>query len=86
MAYSSRPADGGADASTEADAKPAPPARKSDVTEGRTLFVRGVPFDMEESALWEEFAVFGDLVYAKVVKDKATGVSRGTGFVMVRSC
>jgi hypothetical protein len=78
-------------AAAPAPAKPAaaaaapPPPRPSDVTEGRTVFVRGVPFDMDEEALKNRFSKFGGVVYAKVVCDKATGVSRGTGFVKVRS-
>ncbi len=81
----------GEDAEAEAEAgkkKPAAPApapkRPSDVTEGRTIFVRNVPFDSDEPALVEQFKAFGRVVYAKIVKDKATGVSRGTAFVQVR--
>ncbi len=66
---------------------PAAPARRpSDVTEGRTIFVRGVPFDVEEEGLVQQFSAFGRVVYAKIVKDKATGVSRGTAFVQVCVC
>jgi nucleolar protein 4 len=60
------------------------PAKKSDVTEGRTLFVRGLPFDMEEMDLKRRFRAFGAVSYAKIVRDRATGVSKGTGFVQVR--
>ena len=51
---------------------------------GCTLFIRGIPFDMEEHELSSRFSKYGSVVYAKIVTDKATGVYRGTGFVKVR--
>ncbi len=69
--------------SHQKDAKPAAPPRRSDVTEQRTLFVRSVPFDMEEGELAEQFSAYGAINYAKIVKDRATGVSRGTAFIQV---
>ncbi|KAF8560867.1 hypothetical protein P879_04330 [Paragonimus westermani] len=53
----------------------------SDTSEGRTLFIRNLSFDVDHDALYEFFASFGPLEFAKVVKDPSTSHSRGTGFV-----
>ncbi|CAH8570779.1 unnamed protein product [Heterobilharzia americana] len=54
---------------------------KSDTSDGRTIFVRNLSFDVEENALFDFFAQFGPLEFAKIVKDPATQHSRGTAFV-----
>ncbi|CAH8617767.1 unnamed protein product [Schistosoma rodhaini] len=53
----------------------------SDTSEGRTIFIRNLSFDVEEDALYKFFSQFGPLEFAKVVKDPATQHSRGTAFV-----
>ncbi|KAF6772333.1 hypothetical protein AHF37_08457 [Paragonimus kellicotti] len=53
----------------------------SDTSEGRTLFIRNLSFDVDHDALYEFFVSFGPLEFAKVVKDPSTSHSRGTGFV-----
>ncbi|CAH8582398.1 unnamed protein product [Schistosoma intercalatum] len=53
----------------------------SDTSEGRTIFIRNLSFDVEEDALYTFFSQFGPLEFAKIVKDPATQHSRGTAFV-----
>lgn len=48
---------------------------------GSTLFIRNLPFETTELELNTLFRSFGPLRYAKITIDKATGRSRGTGFV-----
>lgn len=48
----------------------------------RTLFIRNLGFMVTQEKLKEFFEKFGRVVYAKIVKDKETGASKGTGFVM----
>ncbi|KAL8620920.1 hypothetical protein ACOMHN_044067 [Nucella lapillus] len=55
--------------------------RKSDVGEGRTLFIRNVPFAVEEEEMGEVFGEFGEVAYVRLVMDRNTGQSRGTAFV-----
>lgn len=47
----------------------------------KKLFVANIPFSLDEDGLREVFETAGDVVSAKVVKDKYTGRSRGFGFV-----
>ncbi len=45
------------------------------------IFVSGLNFSMSSDELSEVFAAYGSVSSAKVVTDKATGRSRGFGFV-----
>ena len=45
------------------------------------LFVAGLPYDTDDAELMEIFEKFGETTSAKVAIDKATGKSRGFGFV-----
>lgn len=45
------------------------------------LFVAGMPYDMDDAELEEFFEKFGRVLSAKVSMDRATGKSRGFGFV-----
>lgn len=47
----------------------------------KTLFVAGLDFSINDSALNELFAQFGTVASAKVITDKFSGKSRGFGFV-----
>ena len=49
------------------------------------LFVAGLPYDLYDDELVEIFEKFGPLVSAKVTIDKATGKSRGFGFVEMQN-
>nr|CAH8861522.1 unnamed protein product [Trichobilharzia regenti] len=53
----------------------------SDTSEGKTLFIRNLSFDVEEDVLFDFFTKFGHLEFAKIVKDPATQHSRGSAFV-----
>ena len=46
-----------------------------------TLFVRNIPFDVDDKMLHAHFTAFGPIRYARVVVDQATERSKGTGFV-----
>jgi RNA recognition motif-containing protein len=46
-----------------------------------TLFVAGLPYDVDDAELEEIFEKFGNVRSAKVTLDRETGKSRGFGFV-----
>jgi cold-inducible RNA-binding protein len=46
-----------------------------------TLFVTGLPYDLDDAELEEIFEKFGTITSAKVAIDRETGKSRGFGFV-----
>jgi cold-inducible RNA-binding protein len=46
-----------------------------------TLFVAGLPYDLDDAELNEIFEKFGPVKSAKVVMDRDTGKSKGFGFV-----
>jgi len=46
-----------------------------------TLFVAGLPYDLDDAELMEIFEKFGKVNSAKVAIDRETGKSRGFGFV-----
>lgn len=52
----------------------------SDTSEGRTLFIRNVPFDSDEDTLQQYLSTFGQLEFVKIVRDKLTQHSRGSAF------
>jgi cold-inducible RNA-binding protein len=45
------------------------------------LFVGGLPWAVDNDGLRETFIPFGEVTEAKVIMDRATGRSRGFGFV-----
>lgn len=45
------------------------------------LFVAGLPYDLDDAELEEIFEKFGKIASARVAIDKATGKSKGFGFV-----
>jgi RNA recognition motif-containing protein len=51
----------------------------------RKLFVGNLPFNTEESALQELFGQAGPVESVRVMRDQATGRSRGFGFVEMAS-
>lgn len=46
-----------------------------------TVFVRNLPYEVDDESLMEHFRDFGPVRYARVVYDHETERSRGTGFV-----
>ena len=46
-----------------------------------TIFVAGLPYDLDDAELNEIFEKFGPVKSAKVVMDRETGKSKGFGFV-----
>lgn len=49
------------------------------------LFVGSLPWSVDDEALREAFEGHGNVVSAKIVKDRDTGRSRGFGFVEMES-
>ncbi len=49
------------------------------------LFVAGLPYDLDDAELEEIFEKFGPVLSAKVSIDRATGKSRGFGFVKMQN-
>jgi cold-inducible RNA-binding protein len=45
------------------------------------IYVGNLPFETTDESLAQEFEVFGEVVSANVVVDRASGRSRGFGFV-----
>ena len=45
------------------------------------IFVASLPFDVDDAELQGFFEPYGEVIAAKVIVDKATGRSRGFGFV-----
>ncbi|XP_047942548.1 UBP1-associated protein 2A-like [Salvia hispanica] len=51
----------------------------------RKIFVHGLKWDTTTETLFEEFAKFGEIEDCRVVTDKATGRSKGYGFVLFKT-
>lgn len=45
------------------------------------IFVGSLPYRMQEGELSELFQEFGEVTAARIIKDRATGRSKGYGFV-----
>ncbi|XP_078000315.1 RNA-binding protein 28-like [Glandiceps talaboti] len=58
--------------------------KPSDVSEGKTVFIRNIPFDLEEEDLADTFTEYGQLVYCKLLTDPDTERSRGCAFIKFR--
>lgn len=57
----------------------------SDVSEGRTVFIRNLSFDSEEEGIEECLLQFGELNYVCVVLHTETGHSKGCAFAQFKS-
>ncbi|KAE9553536.1 hypothetical protein FO519_003229 [Halicephalobus sp. NKZ332] len=70
------------DTKKQKDAK-TPKERKPDtaVAEGRVLFLKNLPFELDDEELKEEMSKFGEVTLAILCKIKGTDHSMGTGFV-----
>jgi nucleolar protein 4 len=58
--------------------RPPPP---QDVQEGRTVFLKGVPFTATQEELKSCMNKFGPVVYALICTDPVTEHSRGSAFI-----
>eukprot|EP01031_Cornospumella_fuschlensis_P031851 gene31851-38512_t len=56
-----------------------------DVHEGCTLFLTNLPLDITEPELRQALSAHGQIVYCLLVKDKTTGLNRGSGFIKFSS-
>ena len=64
------------------DESPSKKKRKlRDAREGKTIFIRNLPFDATEEEICDVFEKFGEIAYCKIVVDSATEHSRGSAFV-----
>jgi len=59
--------------------------QRSDVKEGKTLFIRNISFDSSEESLHALFEQFGEIDYCKILEDRRTGHSRGMAFVKYKT-
>jgi RNA recognition motif-containing protein len=48
---------------------------------GKKLYVGNLPYSVDDGVLQSEFSKFGEVTSAKVITDRATGRSKGFGFV-----
>ena len=69
------------DAEIEKEITEQPKKNSHDVKEGRTIFVRNLPFETSEEELTDLFSKYGSVFYSKIVVDPETGHSRGSAFV-----
>lgn len=67
----------------ETDSKK-PRVISNDVVEGKTIFIKNVPFDATNEDLKECMLQFGPVYYALICIDKLTEHSKGTAFVKFR--
>ncbi|KAL4809159.1 hypothetical protein BDV18DRAFT_95113 [Aspergillus unguis] len=63
------------------DEEEEPEEEKEDERNASTIFIRNLPFTCDDETLYEHFASFGPLRYARIVVDPETERPRGTGFV-----
>lgn len=70
---------GGEDSEDEAPAKKKRKLR--DAREGKTIFIRNLPFDATEEEISALVESFGEIAYCKIVVDSVTEHSRGSAFV-----
>lgn len=47
----------------------------------KRLYVGNLPFAVDDAALHQKFSSFGEVVSAKVITDRASGRSKGYGFI-----
>eukprot|EP00980_Cylindrotheca_fusiformis_P028106 scaffold22581_cov123-Cylindrotheca_fusiformis.AAC.3 len=73
-----------ADSDSE-DGHDAAAASNSSVQEKRTLFLRNIPFDSTRHDLFQLFSKFGYIESIYLVKDRNTGMLKGTAFVTYSS-
>lgn len=55
--------------------------RRDDIDEGKTVFVKNLPFSATNEEFKNCIEQFGPVFYAVICKDKLTEHSRGSGFV-----
>lgn len=53
----------------------------NDIQEGKTVFIKNIPFTATDEDLKQSCLPFGKLYYALVIKDPISGHAKGTGFV-----
>ncbi|OBZ86942.1 Nucleolar protein 12 [Choanephora cucurbitarum] len=50
----------------------------------RSVFLGGLPFDIEDEELWEFFKECGDIEFVRTIKDAKTNVGKGFGYVQFK--
>ncbi|KAL0269191.1 UNVERIFIED_CONTAM: hypothetical protein PYX00_007002 [Menopon gallinae] len=61
----------------------AEPQKRQDIK--KSVFVGGLPFDIEDDELWETFENCGEIESVRVVRDNAIGMAKGFGYVNFKS-
>ncbi|CAJ1927700.1 unnamed protein product [Cylindrotheca closterium] len=73
--------DGGSDNDEDDESGDEVQDKAASVKEQRTLFVRNLPFDSTRHDIFQLFSKFGYIESIYLVKDKSTGMLKGTAFV-----
>ena len=73
--------DSAEDGDADEDEEKARKSRLDDLDQGKTVFLKCVPFTASEDDLKECCQKFGPLQYALICVDRITDHSKGTGFV-----
>jgi nucleolar protein 4 len=63
-----------------------PKVISNDVSEGRTVFIKNIPFSASNDDLKTCMEQFGPVIYALICMDPVTEHSKGTAFVKFRVC
>ncbi|KAJ3300249.1 Nucleolar protein 12 [Borealophlyctis nickersoniae] len=50
----------------------------------RSVFVGNLTFDLDDEALWSFFSECGDIEYVRIIRDKATNLGKGFGYVQFK--
>jgi RNA recognition motif-containing protein len=69
----------------EENNKNKPKVISDDTKEGRTIFIHGLSYDSSSNDLQEFFEQYGKIDMAIIVKDKITGISKGSAFIKFQS-
>lgn len=58
--------------------------QSDDASEGRTAFIRGLPFDIDPSTVKDYFSQYGAIHYCRLMINPKTGFPRGTAFIQYK--
>ncbi|KAI9003175.1 hypothetical protein BC832DRAFT_593254 [Gaertneriomyces semiglobifer] len=50
----------------------------------KSVFLGGLPFDVSDETVWTTFSECGEIDYVRVIRDKATNIGKGIGYVQFK--